>query len=225
MNNDLILRKALIDNAKAEWVILLSELEGVPEPEYNREMVRKVQLEAFGQSLTRKIAFNLFKIAASICILFGLSFVTLMAIPSVRADATQKLNESVSEYIQLHFEPVQAVGDAVFNSNITPAYVPKGYTEIERTTSDEDLKRIAVQYSNGEYSFYFTYNKMKNHNKYSTDIFVSNAQKIKIGEHTATYIPQGSKAIMVLPIDNYVFSIDGDISINEMIKILESINC
>lgn len=214
---DAILRKAFTEAFERE----VAEIEAQPSaaealPEKYRRAERKYYNKKMKQSSGTYAVLR--KIAACILICLSVGFAALMAIPTVRASVWDSVVNFYEKYIKFDFN-VAAIGEETIG-DYTLGYVPDGFV---RTDALETALKSVYMYENGKQQFSIRYRYAKDNTIAYDDengkihiIDVNGADGYLMeygnGRHSLTWQKNGA-----------IFTVDGDISVNEMIKIVEKI--
>lgn len=214
---DAILRKAFTEAFERE----VTEIEAQPSaaeslPEKYRKAERKYYNKKMKQSSGTYAVLR--KIAACILICLSVGFAALMAIPTVRASVWDSVVNFYEKYIKFDFN-VTSVGEETIGE-YTLGYVPDGFV---RTDEVEESTRNKYRYEDQEryfcISYYYTEYKEINYDDENGEIHIIDIDG-KDG-YMVDYL-DGTHAI-VWRHNNAVFTVDGDISVSEMIIIAEKI--
>ena len=214
---DAILRKAFTEAFERE----VAEIEAQPSaaealPEKYRRAERKYYNKKMKQSSGTYAVLR--KIAACILICLSVGFAALMAIPTVRASVWDSVVNFYEKYIKFDFN-VTSVGEETIGE-YTLGYVPDGCV---RTDEVEESTRNKYRYEDQEryfcISYYYTEYKEINYDDENGEIHIIDIDG-KDG-YMVDYL-DGTHAI-VWRHNNAVFTVDGDISVSEMIIIAEKI--
>lgn len=213
---DAILRKAFTEAFERE----VAEIEAQPSaagalPEKYRRAERKYYNKKMKQSSGTYAVLR--KIAACILICLSVGFAALMAIPTVRAFVWDSVVNFYEKYIKFDFN-VAAVGEETIGE-YTLGYVPDGFV---RTAEVEESMRNKYRYENQESYFcisYYTEYREFNYDDENGQIHI-----IDVNGTDGYFVEyfDGTSAL-VWRYDNAVFTVDGDISVSEMVKIAEKI--
>lgn len=214
---DAILRKAFTEAFERE----VTEIEAQPSaaeslPEKYRKAERKYYNKKMKQSSDTYAVLR--KIAACILICLSVGFAALMAIPTVRASVWDSVVNFYEKYIKFDFN-VTSVGEETIGE-YTLGYVPDGF--VRTSEMETALKNIYI-YENGDHIFNVRYYYPEG----NTIAYDDEGGKIHIIEingvdgYMVEY-PDGTYAL-VWQHKNIIFTVDGDISVNEMKKIAEKI--
>ena len=213
---DAVLRKAFTEAFERE----VAEIEAQPSaaealPEKYRRAERKYYNKKMrGASGTYAV---LRKIAACILICLSVGFAALMAIPTVRASVWDSVVNFYEKYIKFDFN-VTAGGEETIG-DYTLGYVPDGFV---RTAEVEELTGNGYRYENKESNFYVSYYTKNRAINYDDENGKTHIVGINgVDGYMVEYL-DGTYAI-VWRHNNAVFTVDGDISVHEMIKIAEKI--
>ena len=214
---DAILRKAFTEAFERE----VAEIEAQPSaagalPEKYRRAERKYYNKKMKQSSGTYAVLR--KIAACILICLSVGFAALMAIPTVRAFVWDSVVNFYEKYIKFDFN-VAAVGEETIGE-YTLGYVPDGFV---RTAEVEESTRNKYRYEDQEryfcVSYYYTEYKEINYDDENGKIHIINVNgadgyfiEYGGGRHSLTWQKNGA-----------IFTVDGNLSTNEMIKIAEKI--
>ena len=214
---DAILRKAFTEAFERE----VTEIEAQPSaaealPEKYRRAERKYYNKKMKQSSGTYAVLR--KIAACILICLSVGFATLMAIPTVRASVWDSVVNFYEKYIKFDFN-VTSVGEETIGE-YTVGYVPDGFV---RTSEMETALKSVYMYENGQQQFSIRYRYAKD----NTIAYDDEAGRIHVIEFNGidgymVEYPDGAYAL-VWQHKNTVFTVDGDISVNEMKKMAEKI--
>ena len=214
---DAILRKAFTEAFERE----VAEIEAQPAaaealPEKYRRAERKYYSKKMKQfSGTYAV---LRKIAACILICLSVGFAALMAIPTVRASVWDSVVNFYEKYIKFDFN-VTSVGEETIGE-YTLGYVPDGFV---RTSMTETSVRNVYTYENEQNVFHIRYYYPDGNTiAYDEKGVMHSIQINGMDGYMVEYI-DGTYAI-VWKANNTVFTVDGDISFKEMIKIAENIS-
>lgn len=215
---DAILRKAFTEAFERE----VAEIEAQPAaaealPEKYRRAERKYYNKKMKQSSGTYAVLR--KIAACILICLSVGFAALMAIPTVRASVWDSVVNFYEKYIKFDFN-VTAGGEETIGE-YTLRYVPDGFV---RTAEVETPMRSVYTYENGQSAFYIRYQCSKD-NTIAYDDENGKIYTIKINGidgYLVEYLD--GTYTLVWEYIHTVFTVDGDISFKEMIKIAENIS-
>ena len=215
---DAILRKAFTEAFERE----VAEIEAQPAaaealPEKYRRAERKYYNKKMrGASGTYAV---LRKIAACILICLSVGFAALMAIPTVRASVWDSVVNFYEKYIKFDFN-VTSVGEETIGE-YTLGYVPDGFV---RTSAVENSAKNKYRYENGEHYFAVGY-YVSEESSISYDDEKGRVELIRIRDRDGYCIvySDGSTSI-VWKVDKTVFSLGGNVTTAELIKIAENIS-
>ena len=214
---DAILRKAFTEAFERE----VAEIEAQPAaaealPEKYRRAERKYYNKKMrGSSGAHAV---LRRIAACILVCLSVGFAALMAIPTVRASVWDSVVNFYEKYIKFDFNVTSGGEETI--GDYTLGYVPDGFV---RTAEVESALRNVYTYGNGRNIFNIVYR----HSEDNTVTYDDENGEIHIinidgkDGYMVEYL-DGTYAI-VWRHNNAVFTVDGDISVSEMIKIAEKI--
>lgn len=213
---DAVLRKAFTEAFERE----VAEIEAQPSaagalPEKYRRAERKYYNKKMrGASGTYAV---LRKIAACILICLSVGFAALMAIPTVRASVWDSVVNFYEKYIKFDFNVTSSGEETI--GEYTLGYVPDGFV---RTDALEESMRNKYRYENQESYFcisYYTEYREFNYDDENGQIHI-----IDVNGTDGYFVEyfDGTSAL-VWRYDNAVFTVDGDISVSEMVKIAEKI--
>lgn len=214
---DAILRKAFTEAFERE----VAEIEAQPAaaealPEKYRRAERKYYNKKMKQSSGTYAVLR--KIAACILICLSVGFAALMAIPTVRASVWDSVVNFYEKYIKFDFN-VTAGGEETIG-DYTLGYVPDGFV---RTDAMETPLKNVYKYENGNYIFSVKYYYPEG----NTIAYDDENGKIHIIEINGVdgYLIEylGGRYSLTWQNNKAVFTIDGDLSVDEMIKIAEKI--
>ena len=214
---DAILRKAFTEAFERE----VAEIEAQPSaPETIPEKYRRAERKYYSKKMKQSSGTYavLRKIAACILICLSVGFAALMAIPTVRASVWDSVVNFYEKYIKFDFN-VTAGGEETIGE-YTLGYVPDGFV---RTAALETPMRSVYTYENGQSAFYIRYQCSKDNTiAYDDENGVMRSIKINgIDGYLVEYL--GGTYTLVWEYNHTVFTVDGDISVNEMMKIAEKI--
>ena len=214
---DAILRKAFTEAFERE----VAEIEAQPSaagalPEKYRRAERKYYNKKMKQSSGTYAVLR--KIAACILICLSVGFAALMAIPTVRASVWDSVVNFYEKYIKFDFN-VTAGGEETIGE-YTLGYVPDGFV---RTDAMETPLKNVYKYGNGQCIFNIEYYYPEG----NTIAYDDENGKIHIIEINGVdgYLIEylGGRYSLTWQNNKAVFTIDGDLSVDEMIKIAEKI--
>ena len=215
---DAILRKAFTEAFARE----VAEIEAQPSasealPEKYRRAERKYYNTRMKQSSGTHVVLR--KIAACILICMSVGFVALMAIPTVRASVWDSVVNFYEKYIKFDFN-VTSVGEETIGE-YTLGYVPDGFV---RTSAVENSAKNKYRYENGEHYFAVGY-YVSEESSISYDDENGRVELIRIRDRDVYCIvySDGSTSI-VWKVDKTVFSLGGNVTTAELIKIAENIS-
>ena len=214
---DAILRKAFTEAFARE----VAEIEAQPSAaESLPEKYRRAERRYYNKKMKKSsvIYAVLRKIAACILICLSVGFAALMAIPTVRASVWDSVVNFYEKYIKFDFN-VTSVGEETIGE-YTLGYVPDGFV---RTDEVEESTRNKYRYEAQEryfcISYYYTEYKEINYDDENGKIHIidvngADGYFIEYGgeRHSLTWQKNGA-----------IFTVDGNLSTNEMIKIAEKI--
>lgn len=213
---DAILRKAFTEAFERE----VAEIEAQPSaaealPEKYRRAERKYYNKKMKQSSGTYAVLR--KIAACILICLSVGFAALMAIPTVRASVWDSVVNFYEKYIKFDFN-VTAGGEETIGE-YTLGYVPDGFV---RTDAMETPLKNVYKYENGQNVFNIKCYSDRYAIAYDDEKGVMHSIKINgIDGYLVEY--SGGTYTLVWEYNHTVFTVDGDISVNEMMKIAEKI--
>lgn len=214
---DAILRKAFTEAFERE----VAEIEAQPSaaeslPEKYRKAERKYYNKKMKQSSGTYAVLR--KIAACILICLSVGFATLMAIPTVRASVWDSVVNFYEKYIKFDFN-ITSVGEETIGE-YTLGYVPDGFV---RTDSLENSAKNLYIYEaeDGVFSVGYYYSEDngityddENGKLYIIDINGMDGYLVEYfdGRYSLTWKN-----------NRVVFTIDGNLPVNEIVKIAEKI--
>ena len=214
---DAVLRKAFTEAFERE----VAEIEAQPSaagalPEKYRRAERKYYNKKMKQSSGTYAVLR--KIAACILICLSVGFAALMAIPTVRASVWDSVVNFYEKYIKFDFN-VTSVGEETIGE-YTLGYVPDGFV---RTDALEESTSNRYRYENQEGYFFISYYYTgsqgisyddENGKVHIVDINGEDGYLIEYigGRHSVTWKNKET-----------IFTVDGELSADEIIKIAEKI--
>ena len=214
---DAILRKAFTEAFERE----VAEIEAQPSaagalPEKYRRAERKYYNKKMKQSSGTYAVLR--KIAACILICLSVGFAALMAIPTVRASVWDSVVDFYEKYIKFDFN-VAAIGEETIG-DYTLRYVPDGFV---RTAAMETALKNVYKYENGNYIFSVKYYYPEG-NTIAYDDEGGEMHIIDIdGEDGYLIEYDGGWQSFTWQKNDAIFTVDGNLSANEMIKIAKNI--
>ena len=213
---DAVLRKAFTEAFERE----VAEIEAQPSaaealPEKYRRAERKYYNKKMrGASGTYAV---LRKIAACILICLSVGFAALMAIPTVRASVWDSVVNFYEKYIKFDFN-VTAGGEETIG-DYTLRYVPDGFV---RTSAVETALKNVYKYEDGQHAFNIVYYYYPEDYTIAYDDEKGVMHSIQINGMDGYLVEySGGTYTLVWEYNHTVFTVDGDISVNEMMKIAE----
>lgn len=215
---DAILRKAFTEafaREVAEIEAQPSAAESLPE-KYRRAERRYYNKKMKKSSVTYAV---LRKIAACILICLSVGFAALMAIPTVRASVWDSVVNFYEKYIKFDFNVTSSGEETI--GEYTLGYVPDGFV---RTSAVENSAKNKYRYENGEHYFAVGY-YVSEESSISYDDEKGRVELIRIRDRDGYCIvySDGSTSI-VWKVDKTVFSLGGNVTTAELIKIAENIS-
>lgn len=213
---DAILRKAFTEAFERE----VAEIEAQPAaaealPEKYRRAERKYYNKKMKQSSGTYAVLR--KIAACILICLSVGFAALMAIPTVRASVWDSVVNFYEKYIKFDFN-VTSVGEETIGE-YTLGYVPDGFV---RTDAMVESMRNKYRYENQESYFciiYYAKNREINYDDENGKVHIVDINGVD--GYLIEYL--GGRCSLTWQNNKAVFTMDGDLSVDEMIKIAEKI--
>ena len=214
---DAILRKAFTEAFERE----VAEIEAQPSaagalPEKYRRAERKYYNKKMKQSSGTYAVLR--KIAACILICLSVGFAALMAIPTVRASVWDSVVNFYEKYIKFDFN-VTAGGEETIGE-YTLGYVPNGFV---RTAAYETALKNVCKYENGQNVINIRYYPDGHDIAYDDE--KGKIYTIKINDidgYLVEYLD--GTYTLVWEYNHNVFTVDGNISSKEIIKIAENIS-
>lgn len=214
---DAILRKAFTEAFERE----VAEIEAQPSaagalPEKYRRAERKYYNKKMKQSSGTYAVLR--KIAACILICLSVGFAALMAIPTVRASVWDSVVNFYEKYIKFDFNVTSGGEETI--GEYTLGYVPDGFVRI---SAEETALKNVYKYENGQSVFNIRYRHSKD-NTVAYDDENGNIHIVKVNGKDGYLIEyDGGRYSLTWQNDETVFTIDGNLSTEEMIKIAEKI--
>ena len=213
---DAILRKAFTEAFERE----VAEIEAQPSaagalPEKYRRAERKYYNKKMKQSSGTYAVLR--KIAACILICLSVGFAALMAIPTVRASVWDSVVNFYEKYIKFDFN-VTAGGEETIGE-YTLGYVPDGFVRTDALETDAKNK---YRYENEEKFFciiYYAKNREINYDDENGKVHIVDINGVD--GYLIEYL--GGRCSLTWQNNKAVFTMDGDLSVDEMIKIAEKI--
>ena len=216
---DAILRKAFTEAFEREVAEIEAQSSAAEAlPEKYRRAERKYYNKRMKQSSGTHVVLR--KIAACILICMSVGFATLMAIPTVRASVWDSVVNFYEKYIKFDFSITSGGEETI--GDYTLGYVPDGFV---RTSAVETALKNVYKYEDGQHAFNIVYYYYPEDYTIAYDDEKGVMHSIQINGmdgYMVEYI-DGTYAI-VWKANNTVFTVDGDISFKEMIKIAENIS-
>ena len=215
---DAVLRKAFTEAFERE----VAEIEAQPSaaealPEKYRKEERKYYNKKMKQSSdTYKV---LRKIAACILICLSVGFAALMAIPTVRASVWDSVVNFYEKYIKFDFNVTSGGEETIGDYSL--GYVPDGF--VRTSVVEESIWNKYRYESQGSYfciSYYYTELRVINYDDENGNIHAINVNGID--GYMIEYFDGG--AALVWEHSGSVFTVDGNISLSELMKIAENIS-
>ena len=218
-----MMKNALIERYSNEVDRLMKE----PEEKFSELFDRKVR------KIIRKVgiyehAENIWKIAARsfsvVLIVLGISFVFLLTQPRVYAAVCDVIRTAFSDHDSYSFDSFISDTDGVFFDNsIVPSYIPEGYKL--RKVFYGDFNVDLVYENEDNLDIHYSYGT-----KDGTKISVNN-ERVEFSERriggTTYYIYKATVTdddnTVIFCYDEYIFVIDSQLSVDEIIKIAESV--
>ena len=214
---DAILRKAFTEAFEREVAEIEAQSSAAEAlPEKYRRAGRKYYNKRMKQSSGTHVVLR--KIAACILICMSVGFATLMAIPTVRASVWDSVVNFYEKYIKFDFSITSGGEETI--GDYTLGYVPDGFVRTD--AMEEDPTRNIYRYENTKNYFcvsYYTKNRAINYDDENGTIHIVNIN----GEdgYLVEYI-EGRHSV-TWKNNETVFTVDGDLSVDEIIKIAEKI--
>lgn len=214
---DAVLRKAFTEAFARE----VAEIEAQPSAaESLPEKYRMAERRYYNKKMKKSSGTYavLRKIAACILICLSVGFAALMAIPTVRASVWDSVVNFYEKYIKFDFN-ITACGEETIG-DYTLGYVPDGFV---RTDAMETNAKHKYRFENEEYVFTIRYYYSKNCLSYDDEKGKVYIVKINGTDGYMVEYLDGTYTL-VWKNKNAVFSVDGNISSKEIIKIAENIS-
>lgn len=224
-DNDL--RRALLDSASADFAFALADADA-DDIHFSAGYLRKMNQMCrnpigYARRLSRPVGYRVLRIAASIVLAISVLFGALMLIPDVRAAFVRVFIKQHDTHTEFEFTGSgTVVGE---DANWYPAYIPEGFEEI---TYEKSLDEITVRFSNGTTKLSFKSIPVVPGSGFNIDNEHSTEVSITINGTPATLYqttdPDYSSFIIWMSADeNTAFRISGRLSVDELIKIAESV--
>lgn len=221
---DSLLNEVLIEDCKNE----LAELEVTTEPHiFSSDFEKKIQ--KIRHSVGRKelaIGISVFvrKAAITAAAITGVLFIGFLTQPKVYAAVCDVVRTVFEDHDSYSSNASNSNMDGkTFNNSIVPSYIPEGYKLRQAFYGDYNVDLIYENSDNME--MWYSYGT-----KDGTEISINN-ERIEYSEkiiNGVTYyiyevtIPNGSNSV-IWSLDEYIFMIDSQISVDEIVKIAESV--
>lgn len=215
---DAVLRKAFTEAFARE----VAEIEAQPSAaESLPEKYRRAERRYYNKKMKKSSGTYavLRKIAACILICLSVGFAALMAIPTVRASVWDSVVNFYEKYIKFDFNVTSSGEETI--GEYTLGYVPDGFV---RTSAVENSAKNKYRYENGEHYFAVGY-YVSEESSISYDDEKGRVELIRIRDRDVYCIvySDGSTSI-VWKVDKTVFSLGGNVTTAELIKIAENIS-
>lgn len=182
----------------------------------HEEKMRRFFKRERRKELTRKLN-KYFKVAA--CAVAAVFVVSSISIFSVDAWRVKFLNFVFdSEKANTDFNFTDGSGTSYSDDEITLGYIPEGYSLVEKTAIGDI---VTLYFSNDIESFTFVLNTTEG--DLSTDTEGGYIDKVTVNGREAIYSSNKNTNILMWHDNNYMYSINGSISKEEMIKIAENV--
>ena len=214
---DAVLRKAFTEAFARE----VAEIEAQPSaaeslPEKYRKAERKYYNKRMKQSSGTHVVLR--KIAACILICLSVGFAALMAIPTVRASVWDSVVNFYEKYIKFDFNVTSSEKEYI--GDYTLGYVPAGFVQTSAVENSAKNKYIYESAGLGfSIRYYYSEGNVVAYDDEEGKIHTVNIRGVDgylieytDGRYSLTWQKQ-----------NIIFTIDGDLSADEMIKIAEKI--
>ena len=212
---DTVLAQAFMDEFEQEMDELEKEpLEHKELPEKYRKIERRYYNRLYGNK-TKKYLY-LRRAVACILICMSIGFVCLMAAPNVRATVWESVVTFYEKYLKIDFgaDKGEQIGD------FYAGYIPDGFV---RTEEFETILQNTYQYENGSQIFCINYFNISNNN---LDLYQEQGTPypVRINEQEAYWIDYNNGTVSVVwQINNCNIVIEGNIPLEELVKIAENI--
>lgn len=226
LDNDIfeaMMKNALIERYSNEVDSLMTE----PEEKFSEPLERKAE------KIIRKVgiyeqAKNIGKIAAKsfsvALIVLGISFAFLLTQPKVYAAVRDVIRSVFSDHDSYSSDSFTSDTDGViFDNSIVPSYIPEGYKLRQAFYGDYDVDLIYE--NNDDQDLNYSYST-----KDATKISINN-ERIEFSErqingisyYVYKAISPDDYTTVIFYYDEYIFVIDSQLSVDEIIKIAESV--
>lgn len=211
-----MLEKAFMDEFEQE----MDELEKEPAehkelPEKYRKTERKYYNKLHGNK-SRKYLY-LRRAVACILVCMSVGFAFMMAVPNVRATMWESVITFYEKYLKIDFS--SSTGERI--GEFYAAYIPDGFTQ----TDVYESTQINI-YQFEKDSSIFTINYLYSNKKtLKFDGEQGTPYPIRINDQEAYRIEYNNQTNSVVwRLDNYVFVVEGNISLEELVKIAENLS-
>ena len=226
LDNDIfeaMMKNALIERYSNEVDSLMTEPEEKFSESFERKagkIIRKVGINEQAENIG-KIAAKSFSVAL---IVLGISFVFLLTQPKVYAAVCDVIRSVFSDHDSYSSDSFTSDTDGViFNNSIVPPYIPEGYKL--RKVFYGDFNVDLVYENEDNLDIHYSYGT-----KDGTKISVNN-ERVEFSERriggTTYYIYNATVTdddnTVIFCYDEYIFVIDSQLSVDEIIKIAESV--
>ncbi|MBR4000718.1 MAG: DUF4367 domain-containing protein [Clostridia bacterium] len=213
---DTVLAQAFMDEFEQEMDELEKEpLEHKELPEKYRTIERRYYNRLYGNK-TKKYLY-LRRAVACILICMSIGFVCLMAAPNVRATLWESMVTFYEKYLKIDFgaDNGEQIGE------FYAGYIPDGFTQ---TDVYESTQINTYQFEKG--SLIFTINYIYSDDKtLKFDGEQGTPYPIRINDHEAYRIEYNNQTNSVVwRLGNYVFVVEGNIFLEELVKIAENLS-
>ncbi len=198
-----------------DWVTEIPDFNDLPEPDYSKNHIKKMKnlFDKMRENKYHHFTSKTFKIILVAAVLFSLFTFYVFANPSSRKYIIEKFEEFGI------FTLTEQKSDVV--PDIEIGYVPQGFDLVNEI---ESKKYICMFYESSD-GKELTVQKSASTSQIAFNNEDGQAEEIIIGNITYTYVTNSSEYKHILWTENnYIYSIDGTLSKEELLKIAINLN-